>query len=148
MLKLSRSQEREERRAMGRGMRRSVVSLFLCWLPVVGVLLSASGFIGICRRVTRAHRVRRTVYLILSLLILILCTGVLFTEAYVYTHDPYLFADLRDWALDTITGGEYYGSYYDDTFQNYTSQYYNNADAYTYSSDYSSQELFEGEGSM
>ena len=137
-IRLTRGQEREERRALGKGMRTSVIGAVLCWLPLVGLLLSSIGFVQVNRRITNAHRKRQRVYVIVSLLILILCTGVLVTEAYVYTHDPYLVNDMKEWVLDKITGGSYYGGYYyyDSTYQEYSEQYYYNEDAYTYSEDY------------
>ncbi len=122
---------------MGRGLRASVIALLLCWLPVVGLLLSAVGFIHVAGRVTQAHKARQVVYLAVSLVVLIVCSGALAAEAYVYTHDPYLVADVRDWVLDKVTGGSYYGGYYDDTYQQYTDQYYSNPGAYTYPEDYS-----------
>ena len=88
MIRLSRSQEREERRGMGRGLRASVIALCLCWLPVVGLLLAAIGFIRVAGRVTQAHKARQAVYLAVSLVVLIVCSGALAAEAYVYTHDP------------------------------------------------------------
>ena len=136
MIRLSRSQEREERRGMGRGLRASVIALCLCWLPVVGLLLAAIGFIRVAGRVTQAYKTRRAVYLAVSLAVLIVCSGALAAEAYVYTHDPYLVADVRDWVLDKVTGGNYYGGYYDDTYQQYTDQFYSNPGAYTYPEDY------------
>ena len=145
MVRLSRSQEREERRAMGRGLRASLIGLLLCALPVVGLLLAAVGFVRVAGRVTAAHRARRAVYLTVSLLALIVCSGVLAGEAYLYTHDPYLVADLRDWALDKLTGGSYYGGYYDDTYQQYTDDNYYNPGAYTYPDDYADAP-YEGEG--
>lgn len=137
MIRLSRSQEREERRAMGRGLRASLIALCLCWLPVAGLLLAAVGFVRVAARVTVAHRTRRAAYLAVCVLALVACSGVLAGEAYLYTHDPYLVADLRDWALDKLTGGNYYGGYYDDVYQQYTDEYYYNPGAYTYSDDYS-----------
>ena len=120
---------------MGRGLRASVIALLLCWLPVVGLLLSAVGFIRVAGRVTQAHKARQAVYLAVSLVVLIVCSGALAAEAYVYTHDPNLVADVRDWVLDKVTGGSYYGGYYDDTYQQYTDQYYSNPGAYTYPED-------------
>ncbi|NLG24930.1 MAG: hypothetical protein GX558_06215, partial [Clostridiales bacterium] len=77
MANLSRSQEREERVKMGRGMLTSIFGLIFCWVPLLGLLLSSVGFVKVSMRLTTRHRARYATYFIATLLILILCTGAL-----------------------------------------------------------------------
>ena len=140
-IRLTRSQEREERRALGRGMRTSIFALILFWVPLLGLILSSVGFIRINRRITNVHRKRQRVYVVISLVILLICTAALFYEAWIYTHEPYIFTDIKNSILERLTDGGYYGGYYyyDDTYEQYTQQYYENEGAYTYPEDYANQ---------
>ncbi len=104
MIKLSRAQEREEKRKMNRGVTTSVVALLLCWLPVVGLLLAAIGFIGVIRCITEKHRKRFVASMIAVTLILIVNAGVLSAEVYAYSRDPDIVQNAGTWLLETITG--------------------------------------------
>lgn len=104
MVVLSRAQEREERRKMGRGMSTSIAALILCWVPVLGFLLSAVGFISVVRCITRRHRVRHIIYTVISAIMVILCAGVLMVEIYTYSRNPNILNDAGTWLLAKITG--------------------------------------------
>ena len=110
MAKLTRAQEREERRRMSRSVTTSVAALFLCWLPVVGILLAAIGFIGVMRTITEKHKKRFVVSLIATVLILVVCAGVLTAEVYSYSRNPDMLSDLGTNLLEMITG-EYADDY-------------------------------------
>lgn len=87
-MRFTKSHEREEGRLLRRGYAHSWAGLLLCWLPVVGLLLSASGFIRVMVRLTRRHRKRRRAYLVFSFIALAVCTGMLLGEIWVYSRDP------------------------------------------------------------
>ena len=110
MATLTRAQEREERRRMGRGVTTSIAALFLCWVPVLGILLAAIGFIGVMRTITVQHRKRFVASLIAVILILVLCAGVLTAEVYAYSRDPNMLDNLGTRLLEMITG-EYADDY-------------------------------------
>lgn len=116
MAKLSRAQERDERRKMGKGMSASVAALILCWAPVLGVLLAAIGHISVMRCITVKYRKRFVAYSVLTVLILIVCTGVLVVEVYAYSRNPNIVADTGSWLLETITGQSVDGSYLGDDY--------------------------------
>jgi type III secretory pathway component EscS len=107
---MTRAQEREERRRMGRGVTTSIVALFLCWVPVLGILLAAVGFIGVMRTVTEYYRKRFIVSLIAVILILVICAGVLTAEVYAYSRDPDILSNFGTRLLEMITG-EYMDDY-------------------------------------
>jgi len=116
MAKLSRAQERDERRKMGKGMSTSVAALVLCWAPVLGVLLAAIGHISVMRCITAKYKKRFFVYSVLTVLILILCTGVLVVEVYAYSRNPDIVSDAGSWLLETITGQAVDGGYVEDDY--------------------------------
>ena len=84
----TKAQEREEARLLKKGFMHSCISLLLCWLPVVGLLLSISGFWRVFVRLTQKHRVKRAACLVFAFLCLVACTGVLLGEVWVYSRDP------------------------------------------------------------
>lgn len=104
MARLSRSQEREERRKMNRGLITSIVALCLCWVPVLGILLAAIGFIGVMGCLTEKHIKRWRIILTVVSVILVLCAGVLTWEVYAYSRDPDIIQNAGTWLLETITG--------------------------------------------
>ena len=104
MASLSRAQEREEKRKIGKGLTTSVVALFLCWLPVVGVVLAAVGFIGIMGCITERYRKKFVFSLIASILILAICVGVLTFEVFAYSRDPNILENTGEWILGVLTG--------------------------------------------
>jgi len=106
MLDISKSQEREERHGLGRGMVTSVFGLLFCWVPLLGLLLSAVGYGRIVSRVTVRHRARRSLYAIVSFLMLVVSTGVLMAECYFYVQDPDILQNLGMRAYTLITGEE------------------------------------------
>ena len=110
MARLSRAQEKEEKRRIGKGLTTSVVALFLCWLPVVGVVLAAVGFIGIMGSITERYKKKFVISLIASILILIVCIGVFTFEVFAYSRDPDIIENTGTWLLEVITG-EYADDY-------------------------------------
>lgn len=104
MARLSRAQEREEKRKIGKGLTTSVIALFLCWLPVVGVVLAAVGFIGIMGCITERYRKKFVFSLIASILILAICVGVLTFEVFAYSRDPNILENTGEWILGVLTG--------------------------------------------
>ena len=104
MTKLSRAQEKEEKRRIGKGLTTSVVALFLCWLPVVGLILAAIGFIGVMGSITIRYKKKFVISLIASILILIICVGVLTFEVFAYSRDPNILENTGTWLLEVITG--------------------------------------------
>lgn len=113
---LSRVQERDERRKMGKGMTTSVVALILCWAPVLGVLLAAIGHIGVMRCITEKYKKRFIAYSILTAIILIVCVGVLTVEVYAYSRNPNIVADTGAWLLEVVTGESADGADLDDGY--------------------------------
>ena len=110
MAKISRAQDREEKRNMSRGVSTSVVALFLCWVPVLGILLAAIGFIRVVRCITERYVKRFVASVIAVTLILIVCAGVLTAEVYAYSRDPDIIQNTGTWLLEVITG-EYADDY-------------------------------------
>ena len=110
MARLSKSQEREEKRKMSRGVTTSVVALFLCWAPVLGVLLAAIGFISVVRCITERYAKRFAASVVAVTLILVICVGVLTFEVYAYSRDPDIVQNTGTWLLEVITG-EYADDY-------------------------------------
>lgn len=104
MTKFSKGQEREERTKMGQGMICSVFGLIFCLVPFVNLILSAIGFIRICGRITERHRVRRIVYLVLSGIILVVTSGMLMGEVYVFSRRPTIMSDLGTLSLEVLSG--------------------------------------------
>ena len=104
MARLSRAQEKEEKRKIGKGLTTSVAALFLCWLPVVGVILAAVGFIGIMGSITERYKKKFVVSLIASILILAVCVGVFTFEIFAYSRDPDILQNTGTWLLEALTG--------------------------------------------
>ena len=110
MVKLSRSQEKEEKRKIGKGLTTSVVALLLCWVPVIGLILASVGFIGIMGSITVRYKKKFVISMIASVLILIICVGVFTFEIFAYSRDPNILENTGTWLLETITG-EYADDY-------------------------------------
>lgn len=85
-------------------MTTSVIALFLCWLPVIGVVLAAVGFIGIMGSITERYKKKFVMSLIASLLILVICVGVLTFEVFAYSRDPNILENTGTWLLEMLTG--------------------------------------------
>ena len=110
MARFSRAQEKEEKRKIGKGLTTSVVALFLCWLPVIGVVLAAVGFIGIMGCITERYKKKFAFSLIAPILILAICVGVLTLEVFAYSRDPDILQNTGEWLLGALTG-EYSDDY-------------------------------------
>ena len=105
-MELSRGQEREERVKMGRGLRRSLIGLLFSWVPVLGVIIAASGFIKIFSCITRSYRVRRFFYMLLSFILLTATTAVLMYGIYLYVDNPNIINEAGMWVFQKLTGQE------------------------------------------
>ncbi len=105
-MRFTKSHEREEGRRLKKGFGHSVAGLLTCWLPVVGLLLSVSGFLRVMVRVTKRHRARRRGYLAFSFIVLAICTGVLLGEIWVYSRDPDILQRTAQQAWTFIVGEE------------------------------------------
>lgn len=103
-MKFSKSHEREEARLMRKGFLHSLAGLLLCWLPGVGLLLAISGFVRVMVRITRKFRARRRAYLAFSVIALLLCTGALLGEVWVYSRDPAILNRIGKSAWAFVTG--------------------------------------------
>ena len=110
MALLSRSQEREETRRMNRGVTTSIFALLLCWVPGLGILLAAIGFIGVMRCITERYAKQFAISITAVSIILAICTGVLTYEVYAYSRDPDIIENTGEWLLEVITG-EYADDY-------------------------------------
>jgi hypothetical protein len=104
MPKYSKSHEREEREAMGRGLWHSLFGILFCWLPGVGLAFGVSGFARQVVRLTQRYRVRLAFYLLASVLSLAVCIAVLAAELYQYSRDPDLPRHVLLSAWQTVTG--------------------------------------------
>lgn len=109
MSEFSRAQEREEKRRIGSGVKTSVFALLLSWAPFLGVLLGSVGFVKITGSVTRRYRGRRRTGMLFALFVLIAALALTTWEVYVYTHEPWIVDDAKDWFMDRLTGGAWYG---------------------------------------
>lgn len=104
MARISKAQDREEKRKMSRGVTTSVAALLLCWAPVLGVLLAAVGFISVMRCITERYVKKFVVSVIAVTLILVICVGVFTFEVYAYSRDPNIVQNTGTWLLEVITG--------------------------------------------
>ena len=84
----TKSHERDENRKMNQGFENSLFALFLCWLPLVGLLLAMMGFFRQIVRLTDAHRVKHVFFSMFCTLVLIICIGALTFEGYYYINHP------------------------------------------------------------
>ena len=105
-IRFSKSHEREEGRLLRKGLAHSWAGLLLCWLPVIGLAFSASGFWRVMVRLTRRHRKRRKAYLAFSFIVLFICTGVLLGEIWIYSRDPEIIDRTAQQAWAFIVGEE------------------------------------------
>lgn len=105
-MRFTKSHEREEGRLLRRGFVHSWAGLLLCWLPVVGLLFSVSGFWRVMVRLTKRHRKRRKAYLAFSFIALFVCTGVLLGEIWFYSRDPEILDRTAQQAWEFIVGEE------------------------------------------
>lgn len=144
MTKLSRAHEKEEKRRISKGLTTSIIALLLCWLPVVGLILAAVGFIGIMGSITIRHKKRFVLSLIASILILIICVGMLTFEVFAYSRDPNILENTGTWLLEVITG-EYADDYNYMGGEDYSGDFYQglgmNDDLY-------SEGFFDAEGNF
>ncbi len=89
---------------MGRDVTTSVAALFLCWVPVLGLILAAIGFIGVMGCFTERYVKKFVASIIIVSLILVICAGVLTFEVYAYSRDPNIIQNTGTWLLEVITG--------------------------------------------
>lgn len=105
-MRFTKGHEREEGRLLSRGFAHSCAALALCWLPVVGLLMAVSGFFRVVVRLTKRHRRRRRACLVFSFLVLVLCTGVLLGEVWLYSRDPQILSRAGQQVWTFIVGEE------------------------------------------
>jgi hypothetical protein len=103
-MEMSRGLEREERIKMGRGLRQSIYGLLFSWVPALGVILAAAGFIKIFSCITKSYRVRRFFYMLLSFIFLAATTGVLMYGIYLYVDNPNIINETGMWVFRNLTG--------------------------------------------
>ncbi len=100
-------QEREEQRALNNGMSRSIWGLLLCWLPLVGLLLSIIGFLKVAVRVTQQHRVRYVAFFTLSFIILAINIGTITGGIWVLTQRSEWVQDAKVKVLSALQLNDY-----------------------------------------
>ena len=106
MSSFSKSHERDENRCMNKGLVHSLAGALLCWLPLVGLFLAISGFLRVIVRVTQAHRVKKALLTVFTLLVLAGCIGALGAEVYFYVRDPGILDDTVNAVWHALTGQE------------------------------------------
>lgn len=104
--------EKEEKRRLSKGMKRVWAALALCWLPVVGLLLSVGGYLRVMVRVTRKYKRRRSACLVCAFLVMALCTGVLLAEVKLYSRDPEILSRITRTVWTKIVGEENAARFY------------------------------------
>ena len=102
----SKGHERDENRKMNQAFTHSVIGLLLCWLPVVGFLLAASGFLRMMARITQTHRAKRIVFTVFTLIVLLGSIGVLGWEIFEYSRNPDIISDGTHLLWEAMTGDE------------------------------------------
>ena len=117
MLDLSKAQEREERRGLGRGMVVSIFGLLFCWVPLLGLLLAGLGFGRVASRVTGRHKGRKAGYCFMSFLILAAATAVLMAECYFYVQNPNIIQEAGMKVYTLLTGETELPSGEDDGYE-------------------------------
>ncbi len=101
----SAAHEKEERRFMRSGFVRSLLGILLCWLPLVGQLLSVSGYLRQAVRLTRKHRVRLAFATIFAVLSVIISIGALSAELYIYAKRPDIMEQVKTEAQRLLFAG-------------------------------------------
>ena len=102
--KYSKSHERDENSRMWKGFRHSTLGVLLCWVPVLGVILSTSGFARQIVRFTQKHRLKMAVFLLYGLVSLVIAVSAFTTTAYSYSRNPDLFRGWMDKGYRVVTG--------------------------------------------
>jgi len=106
MPKYSRSHERAECAKISRGLWESLFGLIFSWLPLVGLVLSVSGFCRQAVRMTEAHKARRFFSMAFASVVLVVAIGGLVSEAYLYSRDPDVVSKTGLWIWQKVTGQE------------------------------------------
>jgi hypothetical protein len=106
MPKYSRSHERAECAKISRGLWESLFGLIFSWLPLVGLVLSVSGFCRQAVRMTEAHKTRRFFSMAFASVVLVVAIGGLVSEAYLYSRDPDIMSKTGLWIWQKVTGQE------------------------------------------
>lgn len=106
MEQYSKSYERDENRKMNKAFFRSLWGVLLCWAPLVGILFAAGGFVRMCVRLTRAHRVKRFFLTLFSLIVLLAVLGLQVAGAYYIIRDPAIVEEGLTRVWTTLTGQE------------------------------------------
>ncbi|MGI6172958.1 MAG: hypothetical protein ACOYI8_03560 [Christensenellales bacterium] len=115
----SAAHEKEERRFMRSGFVRSLLGILLCWLPLVGQMLSISGYLRQAVRLTRKHRVRLAFATIFAVLSVVVSIGALCTELYVYAKRPDIVEQVKTEAQKLLFAGAPEGGEYGEEGEEY-----------------------------
>lgn len=103
MANYSRAHERDECAKMWRGFWHSTFGILLCWVPLVGLLLSISGFARQMVRMTEQYKKRLFLFIVYGLLSLMVSIGAIVYGLYSYSRDPDILskATLQVWTALT-----------------------------------------------
>ena len=96
--------ERAERKKMRRALVRSVCGAILSIVPILGLVLTLSGFWGLCVRITRRYRRKLATSLLIATLCLAVSVGVSVYEVYVYSRHPAIVSEAKDFIWLSMTG--------------------------------------------
>lgn len=104
MPKYSRGQERDECAKMWRGFWHSTFGIVFCWVPLVGLVLSISGFARQVVRMTDKYKKRWILFLAYGLLSLVISIGAITYGLYAYVQDSEVFTKIGTSVWTAITG--------------------------------------------
>lgn len=104
MPKYSRGHEREECTKMWRGFWHSTFGILFCWVPILGLVLSISGFARQVVRMTVKYRKRMALFTLYGLLSLVISIGAIVGGLYAYSRNPNILQDSATWAWTKLTG--------------------------------------------
>lgn len=106
MARYSKAHEREENTKMWKGFWHSTFGILFCWVPLLGLLLSTSGFTRQVIRLTDKYKKRQALFIAYGLLSLVLSIGMIAGGLYQYSQDPNMLTNLAQWAWKGLTGQE------------------------------------------
>lgn len=92
-----------QRRKLGRGMIMSVISVLVCWVPVLGALIGLVGLFMVISSYVPENTGRYTVYVLLSILCAVISVGALMAMLYIYYGNSALLSQIIE-AVTTSMG--------------------------------------------
>lgn len=121
MQSYSASHERDEARFINSGIRRALLAILLCPIPILSQLLAISAYMREATRLTAKHRTRLFFGTLIAVLALLVTIAALFGEVYIYTQRPDIVETVKEKAAsiilsdseDTEYGMGAEGEYYD-----------------------------------